>query len=219
MTGGLAVLYPARLGRPSIAPARLLRALLLQASSGIRLERQLKERMEFDLLFRWFLRLRGGRAELAPFELLEEPGPAAAGRDRGEVPAGGGAPAEGETASVERPLLCGRDTAGSVGVDQELPAKDCGDNNASGGGCASLATGTAEREEALARIDARRGKRRITLGADKAYDMAGFVALLRSRSVSPHIVIDGYLSRTGKPRRTAVDRRVMRHIGCDISQR
>jgi IS5 family transposase len=86
-------------------------------------------------------------------------------------------------------------------------------------GSASLATGTAEREEALALIDGRRGRRRITLGADKAYDVADFVASLRSRSVSPHIAIDGHLSKTGKPRKTAVDGRVTRHIGYAISQR
>src|SRR6185437_4258557 len=55
--GDFAALYPPRLGRPSIAPERLLRALLLQAFYGIRSERQLMERMEFDLLFRWFVGL------------------------------------------------------------------------------------------------------------------------------------------------------------------
>jgi transposase len=43
-----------REGRPSIAPERLLRASLLQLLYSIRSERQLMERMEFDLLFRWF---------------------------------------------------------------------------------------------------------------------------------------------------------------------
>lgn len=52
-----AVLYPPGFGRPSIAPERLLRAMLLQAFYGIRSERQLMERMEFDLLFRWFVGL------------------------------------------------------------------------------------------------------------------------------------------------------------------
>jgi transposase len=48
-----AALY-SRLGRPSIAPEKLLRAMLLQAFYSIRSERQLMERLEFDLLFRWF---------------------------------------------------------------------------------------------------------------------------------------------------------------------
>jgi transposase len=47
-------------GRPSIAPERLLRAMLLQAFYGIRSERQLMERLEFDLLFRWFVGLGVG---------------------------------------------------------------------------------------------------------------------------------------------------------------
>ncbi len=50
-------LYAAGLGRPSIPPERLLRALLLQAFYGLRSERQIMERLEFDLLFRWFVGL------------------------------------------------------------------------------------------------------------------------------------------------------------------
>jgi transposase len=56
MSGAFEVLY-ARVGRPSIPPEMLLRALLLQAFYGIRSERQLMERLEFDLLFRWFVGL------------------------------------------------------------------------------------------------------------------------------------------------------------------
>ena len=47
----------ARVGRPSIPPEQLLRALLLQAFYSIRSERQLMERLDFDLLFRWFVGL------------------------------------------------------------------------------------------------------------------------------------------------------------------
>lgn len=43
------------LGRPSIAPEKLLRAMLLQAFYSIRSERLLMERLEYDLLFRWFV--------------------------------------------------------------------------------------------------------------------------------------------------------------------
>ena len=50
----LAALY-APVGRPSIAPEKLLRAMLLQAFYSIRSERQLMERLEYDLLFRWFV--------------------------------------------------------------------------------------------------------------------------------------------------------------------
>jgi transposase len=44
-----------QIGRPSIPPEKLLRAMLLQAFYSIRSERQLMERLEFDLLFRWFV--------------------------------------------------------------------------------------------------------------------------------------------------------------------
>jgi transposase len=49
-------LYEA-IGRPSIPPERLLRASLLQLLYSIRSERQLVERLEFDMLFRWFVGL------------------------------------------------------------------------------------------------------------------------------------------------------------------
>jgi transposase len=45
------------IGRESIPPERLLRALLLQAFYSIRSERQLVERIDYDLLFRWFVGL------------------------------------------------------------------------------------------------------------------------------------------------------------------
>src|SRR5512136_188868 len=56
LAGEFSALY-ASAGRPSIPPEKLLRAMLLQAFYSIRSERQLMERMEFDLLFRWFVGL------------------------------------------------------------------------------------------------------------------------------------------------------------------
>src|ERR1700689_4653878 len=44
-------------GRPSIAPEKLLRALLLQVLYTIRSERMLMEQLEYNLLFRWFVGL------------------------------------------------------------------------------------------------------------------------------------------------------------------
>lgn len=44
-------------GRPSIAPEQLIRGLLLQILFTIRSERQLMERMDYDLMFRWFVGL------------------------------------------------------------------------------------------------------------------------------------------------------------------
>jgi transposase len=54
MSPRFARLY-ARVGRPSIAPERLLRALLLQIFYSIRSERLLMEQLDYNLLFRWFV--------------------------------------------------------------------------------------------------------------------------------------------------------------------
>jgi transposase len=56
LDGEFAKLYAAE-GRPSIAPERLLRALLLQAFYTIRSERQLMEQLDYNLLYRWFVGL------------------------------------------------------------------------------------------------------------------------------------------------------------------
>ncbi len=93
------------------------------------------------------------------------------------------------------------------------------------GGGVTLATGTAEREAALEMIDTHRpmeskgGKRRITLGGDKGFDVAAFVGDLRKRKVTPHIAIQDHLTKTGKRRKTKIDGRTTRHAGYAISQR
>ena len=45
----------AKVGRPSIAPEKLLRALLLQVLYTVRSERMLMEQLNYNLLFRWFV--------------------------------------------------------------------------------------------------------------------------------------------------------------------
>jgi transposase len=80
------------------------------------------------------------------------------------------------------------------------------------------ATGTAEREATLAILDRRQPARRVTLGADKAYDVTAFVDELRSRQVTPHIAINGRVSKHGVVRKTAVDGRTTRHPGYQVSQ-
>ncbi|MCD9005682.1 transposase, partial [Luteimonas sp. XNQY3] len=44
-------------GRPSIAPEKLLRSMLLQVFYSIRSERQLMEQVQYNLLYRWFIGL------------------------------------------------------------------------------------------------------------------------------------------------------------------
>ncbi|BBP02944.1 DDE transposase [Sulfuriferula plumbiphila] len=56
MDAGFNAMYAAS-GRYSIAPEKLLRALVLQTLYGIRSERQLCEHLEYNLLYRWFVGL------------------------------------------------------------------------------------------------------------------------------------------------------------------
>jgi hypothetical protein len=74
------------------------------------------------------------------------------------------------------------------------------------------ATGTAEREAALALVDTRPPTRRITLGGDKNYDTAAFVDALRERQVTPHV------AQHTTRRTSAIDGRTTRHSGYAVSQ-
>lgn len=263
-------------GRPSIAPEKLLRAMLLQAFYGIRSERQLMERLEFDLLFRWFVglgvddpvwdhstfsknrdRLLEGEiaAKFLAAVLAQPKVKRLLSSDHFSVDGtlieawasiksfrkknGGDDDHQGPGRNAERNFhkekRSNETHRSTTDPDARLykkgdgqPAKLCYMGHAlmenrhglAIGGGISQATGTAERQTALELIDARgRGRRRITLGADKAYDVAQFVHDLRGRSVTPHIAVDGHLSKTGKRRKTAVDGRTTRHVGYDISQR
>ena len=59
MDGLFAGMYDADIkgGRPSIAPEKLLRAMLLQIFFSVRSERQLMEQTHYNLLYRWFIGL------------------------------------------------------------------------------------------------------------------------------------------------------------------
>jgi transposase len=76
----------------------------------------------------------------------------------------------------------------------------------------TLATGTAEWEAATDMIGAMAGRHRITVGGDKNYDTAAFVAELRGLNVTPHV------AQNTSNRRSAIDGRVTRHPGYAISQ-
>jgi transposase len=261
-------------GRPSIPPERLLRASLLQMFYSIRSERQLMERLDFDLLFRWFVGLgiddpvwdpsvfSKNRERLLNTAIAQEFLAALLAlpriktllsRDHFTVDGtllkawasmksfrprdGGGSPPDagrngerdfkGETRSNES-------HASTTDPDARLYRKGNGREsvlcymghalmeNRHGlavRGELTHATGSAEREAALDLVDRHRpGRRPITLGGDKAYDVAGFVEALRERAVTPHIAIDGHQTKTGKRRKTAIDDRTTRHPGYAISQ-
>jgi hypothetical protein len=75
------------------------------------------------------------------------------------------------------------------------------------------ASGTAERDAAEAMLGRQTGRHRATLGADKAYDTASFVAGLRTLNVTPHV------AQNTANRRSAIDARTTRHPGYQASQR
>jgi transposase len=264
-------------GRPSIPPERLLRAMLLQAFYGIRSERQLMERVEFDLLFRWFVglgvddpvwdhssftknrdRLLAGeiagkflRAVLAQRRvkrllssdhfsvdgtLIEAWASIKSFRRKDGTDRDGEGPGRNAERNFHGEKRSNETHESTTDPEARLYKKGDGQpaklsymghalmENRHGlavAGGVSLATGTAEREAALDLVDRHRGesRRRITLGADKAYDVRQFVAELRARCVTPHIAIDGHVRKTGRPRATAIGRRTTRHSGYDVSQR
>ena len=264
------------LGRPSIPPEKLLRALLLQAFYSIRSERQLMEQLDYNLLFRWFV----GLSMDAP---VWDATVFTKNRDRlieGEIAAKFLAAVLGQTRikallsaehfSVDGTLIeawasmksfrpkdrsdddpppAGRNAernfrgekrsnethASTTDPDAKLYRKGNGQSsrlcfmghllmeNRSAlilDAALTRASGTAEREAALAMLDRRTGRAgRATLGADKAYDVRAFVEDLRARKVTPHIAVNGNVRVTGRPRATAIDKRTTRHPGYRASQR
>ena len=80
------------------------------------------------------------------------------------------------------------------------------------------ANGTAEPLSAIDLVGRYAGGRRITVGADKAFDTAAFVMELRELGATPHVAQNAY--DTGKAkRRSAIDRRTTRYPGYAASQR
>src|SRR4249919_4152207 len=255
-------------GRPSIAPERLLRALLLQAFYSIRSERQLMEQLHYNLLYRWFVGLgvddpvwvptvftknrnRLLDAEVARkflAELLNHKEVRALLSDEhfsvdgtqiaawasmksfvakdgsGEPPS----PGRNGERDFHGEKRSNATHASSTDPEAQLYRKGRGKEaklsfmghalmeNRSGlivAATLTKATGTAEREAAEAMIVRHSpGARRITLGADKGYDAAAFVADMRGLNVTPHI------AQNVSGRRSAIDARTTRHGGYLVSQ-
>jgi transposase len=79
--------------------------------------------------------------------------------------------------------------------------------------CLTHATGTAEPEAALAMLQALPEAGRKSVGADKAYDTAAFVASSRAAGVTPHVA-----QNINTHRGSNIDRRTTRHAGYRLSQ-
>jgi IS5 family transposase len=79
----------------------------------------------------------------------------------------------------------------------------------------TTASGTAERDTAPVLLDQvrERGFHPRTVGADKGYDTAGFVAQMRARRITPHV------AQNTTNRASAIDGRTTRHPGYALSQR
>src|ERR1700684_2851285 len=79
--------------------------------------------------------------------------------------------------------------------------------------CLTKATGTGEPEAALSMPGDLPDGRRVTVGADKAYDTAAFVAAAREMNVTPHVT-----RNINDHRGSNIDERTTRHAGYRISQ-
>ena len=252
-------------GRPSIPPERLLKGSLLIALYSIRSERQFCERLQYDMLFKWFLdmNIEDAAFDASTFSknkerLLEHD---VAGRffpavlsearrhrllsaDHFTVdgtlleswasmksfrPRDGDGPPRGAGRNPEADFHGERRTnathLSTTDPDARLARKGPGkEAKLSLAGHVLMenrnglvvdlvlthATGTSRPGRDLAMLDKLQRKRRLTLGADKAYDTADFVAECRSRVVTPHVA---------QKQLSNIDGRTTRHPGYRVSQR
>ena len=79
---------------------------------------------------------------------------------------------------------------------------------------ASHATGKAERDIAAGLLSGLTGMKKRTVGADKNYDTAGFVADCRAMNMTPHVA-----RNDKRPGGSAIDGRTSRHASYKVSQR
>ena len=262
MSPQFARLY-SKVGRPSIAPERQLRALLLQIFYSVRSERLLMEQLDYNLLFRWFVgmqmddpvwnhavfsknreRLLNEKVAEAFFQrvlqrakpflsdehftvdgtLIEAWASQKSFRPKDEEPGASAGPKEVNFHGETRRNDTHRST---TDPEARLFKKSKGSEarlgylghvlmeNRNGLLVQTLvtpATGTAERDAALLLAEKIPGIRRVTLGADKAYDTRDLVRELRRMNVTPHV------AQNNMNRSSAIDGRTTTQPGYAISQ-
>ena len=252
------------IGRPSIPPEQLLRALLLQALYTIRSERLLMEEIDYSVLFRWFIglsmdepiwsatvfsknrdRLLTADVASAFFDaVLHQARDAGLMSDEHFTVDGTLLEAWASLKSFQRkdagptppPDDPGNPTvnfhgetrkndthASTTDPEAQLSRKGQGKeaklaylghvllDNRHGlvaNVCATAATGTAERDAAVVLLTAEDHVK--TVGGDKNFDVASFVAAVRELDVTPHVAQKDH---------SAIDVRTTRHAGYDVSQR
>jgi transposase len=253
------------IGRPSIPPEQLLRALLLQSLYTVRSERLLMEEIDYSILFRWFVGLGLDEAIWSPTtfsknrDRLLQSEIAAAFFDAVVAQARAADLLSDEHFTVDGTLLdawAGLKSFRKKEAGPTAPPDDPGNPTVNfhgesrrndthhsttdpdamlarkGAGkeaklayaghvlldnrhglvanvCVTPATGTAEREAALLLLSTVSDA--TTVGGDKGFDVASFVAGVRAYGVTPHIA----QKITG----SAIDGRTTRHPGYAISQR
>ncbi len=253
------------IGRPSIPPEQLLRALVLQSLYTVRSERLLMEEIDYSVLYRWFVglsmddpiwsattfsknrdRLLESDIASAFFDavlrqareagllsddhftvdgtLLEAWASLKSFRRKDEGPQPPPEDPGNPTVNFHGESRTNDTHQSTSDPDARLARKGAGreaklsyaghvllDNRHGlvANVCATTATGTAERDAAqvLLAAGARRGS---TVGGDKNFDVAAFVATLRALGITPHVA--------RKTVGTAIDGRTTRHPGYAISQ-
>lgn len=260
-------------GRPSIPPERLLCATLLMALYSIRSERMFCEQLEYNLLFRWFLRMepaepafdhstfsanrmrlmkhdaammffKGAVMEARNLNLMSDEHftvdgtlieswaslksfKRKDGKDKKTTPPDDpGNPRvdfHGEKRSNEthesttdpeaRLARKGRGKEAKLSFSGHALMENR--NGLLVDFVIDVADGFAERNNAMAMVDSNLpGSKRITLGADKAYDTSDFIEACRERNISPHVA-----RNEGRKGGSAIDFRTSRHKGYGVSQR
>jgi transposase len=258
------------MGRPSIPPEKLLRALLLQLLYSIRSERLLMEELDYNILYRWFVglslddavwdattftknrdRLLDGDIATAFFAevlaairadgllsdehftvdgtLLE----AWASHKSFRPKDGPNRPPDdpkNPTVNFHGQTRRNDTHASTTDPDARLYKKAVG-REAKLGYLAHLltenrhglivdtavtaASGTAERDAAIAMLgELPLTTRRLTVGADKAYDIRAWVAAVRRMGITPHVAQNAFGSGG-----SAIDARTTRHAGYRVSHR
>ena len=262
----------AKTGRPSIAPEKLLRALLLQVLYSVRSERMLMEQLDYNLLFRWFVglnmddaiwnttvfsknrqRLLDGDIAEAFFAavlkqarqrdllsdehftvdgtLLEAWASQKSFRPRDDdhqPPAADSQGGSNPTVNFHGERRSNETHCSTTDPDARLARKSRTNpallsyrghlltENRNGLVVSTRTTqayGSAERDAALLMAEEIPGDQRVTLGADKGYDVHDFVAELRQMNITPHV------AQNDTTRRSAIDQRTTHHEGYRISQR
>src|SRR6266849_4765353 len=219
----------ATVGRPSIAPEKLLRGQLLQMLYSIRSERLLMEEMDYNLLFRWFVGLNADEHFTVDGTLLEAWASLKSFQPKEDKPTPPPDDPGNPTMNFRGEKRSNETHESKTDPDSLLARKSQGkESRLSYSGNLLVenrnglivdaevfqANGTAERDAALVMMERLPGTRPLTVGGDKGFDTFGFVEECRHLHVTPHVAQN--LGRRGG---SAIDGRTTRHSGYAISQK